>query len=72
MLALEVSPRDAAANRSLGGALERTGSAYAAAAEAARSNNEAGYSAAQARVRRSQSAIQAALRDFTALGYTLS
>jgi predicted Ser/Thr protein kinase len=72
VLALEVSPRDAAANRSLGGALERTGSAYAAAAAAARSNNSAGYSAAQGRVRRSLRAVQAAMRDFTELGYTLS
>ena len=72
VLALEVSPRDAAANRSLGGALERTGSAYAAAAEAARSNDEAGYTAAQRRVARSQRAIQAALGEFEALGYALS
>jgi predicted Ser/Thr protein kinase len=72
VLQAEVSPRDAAANRSLGGALERTGSAYAAAAEAARGNNEAAYSAAQNRVRRSQRAIEAALADFEQLGYALS
>jgi hypothetical protein len=72
VLALEVSPRDAAANRSLSGALERTGNAFAAAAEAARANNAAGYSAAQDRVRRSQRAVDAALRDFESLGYALS
>jgi predicted Ser/Thr protein kinase len=72
VLAAEVSPRDAAANRSLGGALERTGSAYAAAAEAARANDAAGYAAAERRVARSQRAVQAALSEFEQLGYSLS
>jgi predicted Ser/Thr protein kinase len=72
VLAAEVSPRDAAANRALGGALERTGSAYAAAAEAARGNNQAGYAAAERRVTRSQRAVQAALSEFEQLGYSLS
>jgi predicted Ser/Thr protein kinase len=72
VLATEVSPRDAAANRALGGALERTGSAYAAAAEAARANNGAGYAAAERRVTRSQRAVQAALSEFEQLGYSLS
>ena len=72
VLAAEVSPRDAAANRALGGALERTGSAYAAAAEAARANNADGYAAAERRVTRSQRAVQAALNEFEQLGYSLS
>ena len=72
VLAAEVSPRDAAANRALGGALERTGSAYAAAAEAARANDAAGYAAAERRVTRSQRAVQAALSEFEQLGYSLS
>jgi hypothetical protein len=72
ILAIEVSPRDAAANRSLASALERAGSAYAAAAEAARANDADAYSAAQGRVRQSQRAVDAAVRDFEALGYTLS
>ncbi len=72
VLAAEVSPRDAAANRALGGALERTGSAYAAAAEAARANDEGAYSAAEGRVTRGQGQIRAALRAFEQLGYALS
>jgi predicted Ser/Thr protein kinase len=72
VLGAEVSPRDAAANRSLGGALARTGSAYAAAAEAARSNDQAGYAAAQSRIRRSGQAVQAALGELEQLGYALS
>jgi hypothetical protein len=67
-----VSPRDAAANRALSGALERTGSAYAAAAEAVRANDETAYAAAERRVTRSQRAVQAALSDFEQLGYSLS
>jgi hypothetical protein len=72
VLSAEVSPRDAAANRSLGGALERTGSAYAAAAEAARANDQAAYAAAERRVTSSQRAVQAALREFEQLGYAVS
>jgi hypothetical protein len=69
---LEVSPRDAAANRGLAAAPERTGSAYAAAADAARANDEAAYSAAERRVRRSQSELRSALSEFEQLGYALS
>jgi hypothetical protein len=72
VLAAEVSPRDGAANRALGRALEQTASAYAAAALAARADNAAGYAAAERRVTRSQRAVQATLSEFEQLGYSLS
>ncbi len=72
VVALEVSPRDAAANRALAGALTRTGSAYASAADAARANDAAAYAAAERRVTRSQGQVRSALSDFEQLGYALS
>jgi predicted Ser/Thr protein kinase len=70
--ATRASPRDGAANRSLAAALERTGLAYAAAAEAARANDEAAYDAAGRRVMRCQGEVRAALSQFERLGYVLS
>jgi predicted Ser/Thr protein kinase len=72
VLGAEASPRDASANRALAAAVERTGTAYAAAAEAARAKDAAAYSAAQRRVSRSGQQLQAALNAFERLGYVLS
>ena len=70
--ATKASPADAAANRSLAAALERTGSAYAAAAEAARANDEAAYADAASAVSKAQSAVRRALDGFEQLGYVFS
>jgi predicted Ser/Thr protein kinase len=70
--ATEASPADAAANRSLAAALERTGSAYGAAAEAARANDEAAYADAASAVSKAQSAVRRALDGFKQLGYVFS
>ena len=70
--ALDTSPADRVANGSLAAALTHTGSAYAKAAEAARSGDETAYADADRALRASQATLQRSLSRFEQLGYDLS